>query len=405
MIESIENLSSKISSAGGKLYTFYGENEKIVEHCIKAFNIDIVGFNLDLTPYAKGRDKSIIKLCEKMNTFVTYDYDYYLLEPDALKTGGGTPYQKFTPYYESALKHRVEASSKQRSIHFSKTSSDASSKVPNKISLDDAFKRFTVENNNVLVHGGRDEAIKTMRSAVISQKHYNKTHDTLIDNTSLLGSYIKFGCVSIREVYHAFKHNRPFIRQLYWRDFYAQLLYLYPDVLGHAMKPNYNKIHWNNNESWFKSWTQGKTGFPVVDAGMRQLNQTGFCHNRARLIVASFLVKTLLISWQKGEKYFSTVLTDYDPASNNLNWQWCASTAVDSQPYFRIFNPWNQQKEHDPDCKYIKKWVPELRDVEPNVIHNWNNEWENYKDINYVKPICNYEEQKEKALKLYSKEK
>jgi deoxyribodipyrimidine photo-lyase len=167
------------------------------------------------------------------------------------------------------------------------------------------------------------------------------------------------------------------------------------------MKPNYNKIRWHHNERWFNAWTKGLTGFPVVDAAMRQLNQTGFCHNRARLIVASFLVKTLLISWQKGEHYFSTVLTDYDPASNNLNWQWCASTAVDSQPYFRIFNPWSQQKEHDPDCVYIKQWVPELKDLEPEIIHNWESEWSNYKSCGYLKPICDYSEQKDLALKMY----
>ena len=143
------------------------------------------------------------------------------------------------------------------------------------------------------------------------------------------------------------------------------------------------------------------TGFPIVDAGMRELNTTGYCHNRSRLIVASFLIKTLLIDWRKGEKIFAKKLTDYDPASNNGNWQWCASTGADSQPFFRIFNPWLQQEEHDPDCEYIKKWVPELAELEPKTIHNWYTEWENFKDIEYHKPICNYEEQKEKALKMY----
>jgi deoxyribodipyrimidine photo-lyase len=397
MIESIDNLDSHISKMNGKLYTFYGHNETIIEECIRIFNIDVVCFNLDISPYAKERDASIIKLCEKMKTYVLYDYDYYLHNPNEIKTGGGTPYQKFTPYYETALKLKVEHPLSARKINFDKLNIN----IPHRISTTEAFEKFTKENENVLVKGGRDEAIKNMRHALTTQKNYSKTHDTLMLDTSLMGSYIKFGCVSIREVYFAFRGNKAFIRQLYWRDFYAQILFNFPHVLGSAMKPNYNKIRWHHNEKWFKCWCTGATGFPVVDAAMRQLNTTGFCHNRARLIVASFLVKTLLISWEKGEKYFSTNLTDYDPASNNLNWQWCASTAIDSQPYFRIFNPWNQQKEHDPDCEYIKKWVPELREIPVEIIHKWNNEWQNYKNVDYPRPICNYEDQKLKALKMY----
>jgi deoxyribodipyrimidine photo-lyase len=167
------------------------------------------------------------------------------------------------------------------------------------------------------------------------------------------------------------------------------------------LKPKYNKIRWHHNESWFKAWCNGETGFPVVDAGMRQLNTTGYCHNRARLIVASFLIKTLLIDWRDGEKYFATKLTDYDPASNNGNYQWVAGSGADSQPYFRIFNPWRQTENFDPDCEYIKKWIPELENVPAKDILKWDTEWEKYKESKYPKPICNYEEQKEKILKMY----
>jgi deoxyribodipyrimidine photo-lyase len=171
------------------------------------------------------------------------------------------------------------------------------------------------------------------------------------------------------------------------------------------MKPNYNKIKWHDNKNWFEKWCKGETGFPVVDAGMRELNQTGYMHNRARLIVSSFLVKTLLISWTKGEQYFATKLTDYDPASNNGNWQWTAGSGADSQPYFRIFNPWEQTKNYDPDCEYIKKWIPELKDVPIKDILNWGEIYSEYKDtvlINYPKPIVDYKKQKELALNMYS---
>jgi deoxyribodipyrimidine photo-lyase len=256
-------------------------------------------------------------------------------------------------------------------------------------------------NPNVLVHGGRKNAMDQMKKAATNIKNYSKTHNDLGYSTSQLGAYIKFGCVSIREVYKVFRSKHDFIRQLFWRDFYANVLYAFPHVLGSSMNKKYNKIHWNNNSNWFKKWCDGETGYPVVDAGMRQLNKTGYMHNRARLIVASFLIKTLLISWEKGEKYFAQKLVDYDPANNNGNYQWVSGSGTDSQPYFRIFNPWRQAEEYDPQCEYIKTWIPELKDVPNKEIFNWETEWVNYKDIKYPKPICNYEEQKKKCLKMY----
>ena len=165
----------------------------------------------------------------------------------------------------------------------------------------------------------------------------------------------------------------------------------------------YDKIKWHHNERWFEAWKKGETGFPAVDSGMRQLNATGYMQNRARLIVASFLVKTLLIDWREGEKYFATKLTDYDVASNNGNWGWISSGGADAQQYTRIFNPWIQGEEHDADCIYIKKWIPELASLEPKIIHNWETEWENYKNIKYPKPIVDYSEQKKLALSMYAK--
>jgi deoxyribodipyrimidine photo-lyase len=311
--------------------------------------------------------------------------------------GAGKIYQKFTPFYESCLKHKILAPANSKKIPFSNTRHN----LQHLITLDNAFKKFTKDNPNILMHGGRIEAIKQLRVAHKNLLHYSQTHNDLFKPTSELSAYIKFGCISIREVYKTFRTKHDFIRQLFWRDFYANILYAFPQVLGSALKPSYNKIKWTKNIRWFHAWTQGETGYPVVDAGMRQLNDTGYMHNRARLIVSSFLVKTLLLSWEQGEKYFAQKLTDYDPASNNGNWQWTAGSGADSQPYFRIFNPWIQAKEFDPDCEYIKKWIPELKDVPNKDVFNWFKEWPNYKSINYPKPICVYEEQKEKALKLY----
>ena len=396
MIESLQDLASQISKSGGHLYTFYGHNDKVVADCIKAWDINVVCFNLDISPYAKERDEKIIKMCQHMKTYVMYDYDYYLHQPGTIVNGSGEPYQKFTPYYNTALKKKVEPPTGTRKIHFKRNEAH----IPDKISLEQAFKKFTKENPDILVHGGRPEAIRTLKTALRSQTHYSTTHNELDKQTTQLSAYLKFGCISIREAYKALHGKRDIIRQLIWRDFYANILYSFPHVLGHAMKQKYNKVHWHHNTNWFKAWRDGETGFPVVDAGMRQLNKTGYMHNRARLIVASFLTKTLLIDWREGEKYFASKLTDYDPASNNGNWQWIASTGADSQPYFRIFNPWEQAKNFDPDCEYIKKWVPELTDIPNKDILNWETDFNNYKNIKYPKPIVDYKKQKELALKM-----
>ena len=399
MIESLEDLASEIRKQGGHLHTFYGHNEKVIADCIKAWDINVVAFNLDITPYARERDDEIVKMCQRMKVFVTYDHDYYLHPPGTIKSGSGEPYQKFTPYYETASKIKVQSPVGKRRLQLK--SKDAH--IPNKISLDQAMSRFTKINPDILVHGGRPEALKLLSIAVRNIKNYNAIHNDLSKKTSELSASIKFGCISIREAYKAL-HGKPgLIRQLYWRDFYANVMYEFPRVLGHSLKPKYDKIHWHHNSSWFNAWKKGETGYPIVDAGMRQMNATGYMHNRARLIVASFLVKTLLIDWREGEKYFAQTLTDYSPENNNGNWQWVASSGADSQQFYRIFNPWLQGENFDKDCEYIKKWVPELSTLDPKIIHNWETEWVNHKDIKYPKPILDYSEQRKKTLDMYAK--
>ena len=403
MIESLQDLSTAISKKGGHLYTFYGKNDAIVKQLILALDIDAVFFNKDYSPYAIERDKSIGKVAEKMDVQVITSQDYYLLEPGTVLNGSKKMYQKFTPFYNSATstayaKHIDPPSSKQIT-NFAKTTKT----LANGLSLATALTRFTTVNpkSDRLVHGGRQEAIISLKIAVKSQSHYSKTHNDLFKATTQLSAYIKFGCLSIREVYKVFRNNTDLIRQLWWRDFYANILFAYPHVLGSAMKPNYNRVRWHHNANWFKCWTKGETGYPIVDAGMRQLNATGYMHNRARLITSSFLVKTLLISWEHGEQYFAKMLTDYDPASNNGNWQWIAGSGADSQPYFRIFSPKEQNKNFDPDCEYIKTWIPELKDILAKDIINWDTEHVKHKDIGYAKPICEFAKQNELALKMY----
>lgn len=395
MIESLMDLNKQ---TGNKLTCYYGNNLSVISELVKALDIDYICFNLDYTPYAKTRDYSIFELSVRLGIFFEYAHDYYLHEPGTILNVGGQTYQKFTPYYNAASKKKVLEPIKARKMKFSKISKH----IGKEITLENAMSKFVKDKNpNLLVKGGRTEAIKALRVAKHNISHYSKTRDELSKPTSLLSAHIKFGTISIREVYYLFKSNKEFIRQLYWRDFYVNILFAFPQVLGHTLKPQYDKIKWHHNENLFNKWTKGETGFPIVDAGMRQLNETGYMHNRARLIVASFLIKTLLINWQEGEKYFAKKLTDYDVASNNGNWLWVSGGGADSMPWFRIFSPWRQQEENDNNCEYIKRWIPELAPLDNKIIHKWDTEWVNHKDIKYPKPIVDYTEQRNKALTLY----
>jgi deoxyribodipyrimidine photo-lyase len=395
MIESLMDLNKQ---TGNKLSCYYGNNLSIISELVKALDIDYICFNLDYTPYAKNRDYSIFELSVRLGIFFEYGHDYYLHEPGTILNVGCQTYQKFTPYYNAASKKKVLEPTKARKMKFSKISKH----IGKEISLENAMSKFVKDKNiNLLVKGGRTEAIKALRVAKRNISHYSKTRDELSKPTSLLSAHIKFGTVSIREVYYLFKSNKEFIRQLYWRDFYADILNSYPHVLEKAMKPQYDKIKWHHNSIWFDRWCNAECGYPIVDACMRQLNTTAYIHNRGRLIVATFLVKVLGIDWTKGAKYFSNHLVDYDPSANQLNWQWCSSSAVDSPGYFRIMNPWLQAKAHDPDCVYIKQWIPELIDVPIKDILNWDTEWINYKHIKYPKPIVDYSEEKQNVLQIY----
>ena len=398
MIESLQDLSIQIAKGGGKLLTFYGHNDKVVTDCIKALNIDLICFNIDITPYARQRDTKIMKLCERMKTYVTYSHDYYLHAPGSIMNGTGNAYQKFTPYYNACMKKKVDEPMKASKLALRKSEAH----ITGKITLDQAFRQFVGNQNpDILVHGGRGNAIKQLHIASKNIQHYSKTHDELSKPTSQLSAYIKFGCVSIREVYKAFRSKHDFIRQLIWRDFYGQVLFFYPHVLGHSMKPKYNKIKWHHNTRWFDAWKKGMTGIPIVDASQRQLLQTAWTHNRGRMISSSILIKILLIDWRKGEQFYAQHLVDYDVANNNGGWQFSSGSGADSQPYFRYFNPYMQSKEHDPKCEYIKKWIPELKDVPNEDIHKWDTTWEKHKDCKYPKPIVDYKEQKEKSMKMY----
>ena len=387
MIESLQDLAEQLRAKNGKIYYFFGTPEKIVTECIKKLEIEAVVINRDYTPYSVERDKKIHEVCSHHKIeFHSFD-DSLLNPPEATLKKDGTPYTIFTPYYNNALKIEVDRpTSNSHNNYYHKPISFAQECMAPPLTK--------------TVHGGRKEALKILKSFAQFKNYETERDINSIHGTTHLSAHLKFNTCSIREVYQAVTKalgdRHDLIRSLYWRDFFTSIGFYFPKVFKGPFRDKQYK--WSQNKSLFEKWCKGQTGFPIVDAGMRELNETGWMHNRVRMIVASFLVKDLHINWQWGEKYFAQQLIDYDPAVNNGNWQWSASTGTDAQPYFRIFNPWNQQKKFDPDCIYIKKWIPELKDLPIKVIHNWHKNQENSP---YPLPILIHEEEAKKSIQQF----
>ncbi|MBS0629395.1 MAG: deoxyribodipyrimidine photo-lyase [Verrucomicrobia bacterium] len=388
MVESIEDLEDQLKQKEGKLFLLHGKSDQVVQQCIDELNIDAVIVNRDYTPYSIGRDTKIEKVCKKAGIpFLSFD-DALLHAPEETVKKDGKPYTIFTPYYRNALKLEVpEPVHNRMKNYYHGPIPFAKGKLPK------------VDVDNLLV-GGRSAALKILKH-LDQIKDYDHLRDfPAKDYTSHLSAYLKFTVVSPREVYAKLNPHDPLIRSLHWRDFFTSIALFFPHVFEGAFHRKFDKLKWSYDKKLFKKWCEGLTGFPIVDAGMREMNATGMMHNRVRMIVASFLVKDLHIDWRWGEQYFAQTLIDYDPAVNNGNWQWVASTGCDAQPYFRIFNPWSQQKKFDPDCVYIKKWIPELAQVPPKIIHDWANE---QLEINYPRPMVEHEIESKKALQNYKK--
>lgn len=398
MVESLNNLSKKIN-----LTFCYGDYLDVIKDIIKKNNVESIYTNTDYTKYAIKRDEDITKLCKKLNINFYYFHDICLFNPGTVLTGGDKIYQKFTPFYNKCLKLKVPKLKKLKNIK------DKTSKVKTKFKIKKSkIDDFYLYNDKINVNGGRKEGLKILKN-IKHFKSYERTRNELSIQTTQLSAYIKFGCISIRECYFKFLKNfglkDGLIRQLIWRDFYYHLGNGFIERFGKSLKPQYDKIKWDNNISNLNKWKKGETGYPVVDACMTQLNTTGYMHNRGRLIVASFLIKNLQIDWKYGEKYFAQKLLDYDVLVNNGNWQWVSGSGADSQPYFRIFNPWSQSEKFDKECKYIKYWLPNLKNVNNKHLHKWEDFYKEYnlKEINYYSPIIDYKKSREKVLSIYKK--
>lgn len=417
MIESLHELSNEINKRKGKLYFFNGDNLKVLKKIHKEIGINSIGFNIDYTPYAKKRDNEIKKWCNGENIKIYEKEDYVLydiLDGQTLKKDK-TPYQVFTPFKNFCLDNlKVREVNKFNKFKFIKNT-----KLENiKYNINEKeINKFYQENPNINVHGGRSNGLKILNN-IDNFKDYQKKRDTLIYKTTFLGAHNHFTTVSIREVYYAILNklgkNSGLINELHWRDFYINISHYFQHILNgqigkknKSFKHKYDDIKWVYNKNKWEKFTKGETGFPIIDAGIKQLLKKNFVHNRVRMIHGNFVTKDLHMDWRDGEKFYATNLVDYDPMVNNNSWQWCAGSGTDAQPYFRIFNPWTQLKTYDPDLKYVKEFIPELNQVPAKDILNWwkpevHEKWLK-KGIKYFKPMLDHSEQAKLAIDMYKK--
>lgn len=365
LLESLYDLDSELKKIDSSLRIFEGNPSEVLSSLQKTYEIPLITFNRDYTPFAKKRDQEILKTFNINNEICKIYDDALLVIPEESVKPDGSPYTVFTPFFKKNQKSKVKQPYTHNGEFLSSKAEISNQKSLSQITDPSSLKSF--------YKGGRSEAVKILENLSIFSNYKEERNIPSLDRTTHLSPHFKFGTISAREAYHKissqFTSEHTLITELYWRDFFTSIAHFYPRVFTGSFNEIYNKLEWCEDEEKFKHWCEGTTGFPIVDAGMRELNQTGFMHNRVRMIVASFLTKDLRISWRWGERYFATKLVDYDPSVNNGNWQWAASTGCDAQPYFRIFNPWLQQKKFDPDCAYIKKWVTELKDIEHKKIH------------------------------------
>lgn len=369
------DIQSQLISLGSSLVIFHETPVEAFTALLSKYKIENVFTNRDYECYARERDEEIKQLLAKKNIYFHTYKDQVLFDKDEVIKDDGNPYTVFTPYSKRWKATLTDFHLKSYPIkkYFSNFYKQKIHSVP-------SLKSLGFES------AGESFPTKDLNKELV--KKYSTQRDfPSINGTSKLGIHLRFGTISIRTLARKAAHlNETFLNELIWRDFYHMIAWHFPKICkGFAFKAEYDNIKWRNNEAEFEKWCQGQTGYPIVDAGMRELNATGFMHNRVRMIVASFLAKHLLINWRWGEAYFAQKLLDFDFAANNGGWQWAAGSGCDAAPYFRIFNPRLQTEKFDKDLKYIRHWVPELE------------------SFDYPSPIVDHEFARKRCLEVYSK--
>ncbi len=372
--ETVAKLKDQLQQLGSDVIVEYGYPGEVFKKLIKEYIIDAVYTNHDYEPYAIERDIEIKQLLSDSGIQFHTFKDQVIFEKNEVLKADGTPYTVYTPY-SRVWKDKLNP-------FF--LASYPTEKYFHKFSKIEPLRFRKLTGLGFMKSEIRIPAQEINESII---RNYHKTRNIpSINGTSRLSVHLRFGTISIRKLAtFASEANEKYFNELIWREFYQAILWHFPLVVKNAFKPAYDKIPWRNNEKEFNLWCSGKTGYPIVDAGMRELNATGFMHNRIRMVVASFLTKHLLIDWRWGEAYFAQKLLDFELASNNGGWQWASGSGVDSAPYFRIFNPYVQTKNFDPELIYIRKWVPEFDSLE------------------YPSPIVEHKFARERCLMVYKK--
>jgi deoxyribodipyrimidine photo-lyase len=370
---SLNNIDLAMKAKRCSVGRFLGTPKTIFPELIKKWRVEKVICNEDYEPYATNRDAEIRQLLEKEGVVFEMYKDQVIFAKDEIVKKDGSPYKVYTPFSRKWLERFEENPLKTYPSETLLGNLTLNESLP-KINLADlGFDKSTIV-----------EPKYSFDNKVIDEYEETRNFPSL-DSTSRLGSYLRFGIVSVRALVQkaASRSNHIFLKELIWREFFMQILWHFPHTSHKSFKPQYDKIEWLNNPVDFEKWCKGDTGYPLVDAGMRQLNQTGFMHNRVRMLVGSFLCKHLLIDWRWGEAYFAEKLLDYEMSSNVGNWQWVAGCGVDAAPYFRIFNPSEQVKKFDKELRYIQKWVP------------------NFQKIDYPNPMVDHKKARERCLMVY----
>lgn len=367
--ESLHTINQKLQEIGSSLLVKKGKTHQVWQQLIQEFDIKEVFFNKDYEPYAIQRDFAICELLEANKTSTFLYKDQVIFEEKEITKADGLPYTVYTPYKNKWLEKYKSIAPVQEYT----TSEYFSNFLKNK---------FDFPTLNQI--GFEESLIKVIPHNLKNVANYHETRDfPALDATSHLSPHLRFGTVSIRKLVNWSAHkNDVFLSELIWREFFMQILFSFPKVVTHNFKSAYDGIQWRNDEEDFKRWCAGTTGYPMVDAGMRELNETGYMHNRVRMVVASFLCKHLLIEWQWGEAYFAQKLLDFDLSANVGNWQWAAGTGCDAAPYFRVFNPEIQLQKFDEKGIYIRKWIPEF-------------------DLGYGKPMVEHAFARDRAIATY----
>ncbi len=362
----LKKIHQELEKHDSSLKIFQGDPLEVWSEIISNYKIDTVFVNKDYEPYAIKRDQQIAALLSKSGIKLKSYKDQVIFEESEVVKDDGKPYTVFTPYMK-----------KWRSI----LTSDHLK--PHEVKLSDFYhhqSRFPLLEEIGFV----ESSIEVLPFQIDPLQNYSETRNfPALDSTSYLSPHLRFGTIGIRELIQKIpSENTVFVNELIWREFFMQIIFHFPLVVQNNFKKKYDGIQWRNNEEDYKKWCDGETGYPMVDAGMRQLNQTGYMHNRVRMVVASFLCKHLLIDWRWGEAYFAKKLLDFELSSNNGNWQWSAGTGCDAAPYFRVFNPSEQLKKFDRKMEYVRKWVPELDELD-------------------YRPIVDHKFARERALRAY----